>query len=102
MALEDCESLALLLQHHLERDPESGHLIAAKQYSQLRRPRLEGVFKKSQQLAGMKQDMGFFQEMLMYLFVWLFARFKVMERYQQKLSEYDVPEEVAKITSQGR
>ncbi|KAF7195926.1 FAD-dependent monooxygenase janM [Pseudocercospora fuligena] len=100
MALEDCESLALLLRHHLQEDLEHGHLIATRQYSELRRPRLEGVFGKAQQLAGMKQDMGFFQEMLMYFFVWLFARFRVMESYQQKLNEYDVPEEVAKITMQ--
>lgn len=96
MALEDCETLALLLRPHLEEDPDSGLAKATKQYSDLRRPRLDMVFKKAQQLAGMKQDMGLVQEMMMYLFVWLFSRLGVMEAYERKLNAYDVPTEVSK------
>jgi 2-polyprenyl-6-methoxyphenol hydroxylase-like FAD-dependent oxidoreductase len=102
MALEDCEALALLLRHYMQEDSEDGLLKAARQYSDLRRPRLDMVFKKAQQLAGMKQDMGFIQEMLMYFFVWLFSYFKIMETYQRKLNEYDVPTEVAKAIKQAR
>ncbi|KAI0816480.1 FAD/NAD(P)-binding domain-containing protein [Xylaria sp. FL0064] len=97
MALEDCESLAILLSHYLREDPESGFEKASKKYSDLRRPRLDMVFKKAQELAGMKQDMGFLQEMLMYFFVWLFSRLRVTEAYERKLSAYDVPTEVLKV-----
>lgn len=100
MALEDCEALALFLCHHLQEDPESGPVKAAKQYSDLRRPRLDMVFKKAQQLAGMKQDMGVIQEMIMYFFVWLLSRLKITETYQRNLSAYDVPTEVSKAIEQ--
>ncbi|KAI0200792.1 FAD/NAD(P)-binding domain-containing protein [Astrocystis sublimbata] len=100
MALEDCEALALLLGHYLQDDLEVGLVTAAKKYSDMRRPRLEMVFKKAQQLAGMKQDMGFFDEMLMYFFVWLFSRLKIMEGYERRLNMYDVPTEVKKMTNQ--
>ncbi|TGJ81602.1 hypothetical protein E0Z10_g7160 [Xylaria hypoxylon] len=96
MALEDCESLALLLRHYLQEEPESGLVKASRKYSDLRRPRLDMVFKKAQQLAGMKQDMGVAQEMLMYFFVWLFSRLKATEAYERKLNAYDVPTEVSK------
>ncbi|KAI0481412.1 FAD/NAD(P)-binding domain-containing protein [Xylaria cf. heliscus] len=99
MALEDCEALALLLRHYLQEGLEVGLVKAAKQYSNIRRPRLDMVFKKAQQLAGMKQDMGFVQEMLMYFFVWLFSRLKLTENYQRKLNSYDVPVEVLKAIS---
>ncbi|KAI8625246.1 FAD/NAD(P)-binding domain-containing protein [Xylariaceae sp. FL1651] len=98
MALEDCETLALLLQNYLQEDSQKGFLTAVKQYSDIRRPRLDMVFKQAQQLAGIKQDMGVFQEMLMYFFVWLFSRLGISEGYQRKLNAYDVPTEVAKVT----
>ncbi|KAH8163431.1 hypothetical protein CIB48_g4816 [Xylaria polymorpha] len=99
MALEDCEALTLLLRHYLQESPEVGLVKAAKQYSDIRRPRLDMVFKKAQQLAAMKQDMGVIQEMLMYFFVWLFSRLKITENYQRKLNAYDVPAEVSKAIS---
>lgn len=74
MALEDCETLALLLQHHLATDAVSGIEIALRQYSDIRRPRLEMVHKKAQELADMKQDMTFFEEMIMYFCIWLFSK----------------------------
>ncbi|KAI1150090.1 FAD/NAD(P)-binding domain-containing protein [Nemania diffusa] len=101
MALEDCEALALFLCHYLREDPDSGLVKAAKQYSALRRPRLDMVFKKAQQLAGMKEDMGVVQEMLMYFFVWLFAHLKLTEGYMRKLNAYDVPAEVSKAIRQS-
>ncbi|GAP87506.2 putative extracellular salicylate hydroxylase monooxygenase [Rosellinia necatrix] len=101
MALEDCEALALLLRHYCRENPETAAANATKKYSDLRRPRLDMVFKKAQQLAGMKQDMGVVQEMLMYLFIWLFSRLKVMEAYERKLTAYDVPTEVRKAIGEG-
>ncbi|KAI0426481.1 FAD/NAD(P)-binding domain-containing protein [Xylaria sp. FL1042] len=101
MALEDCESLALLLHYYLHEDQGSGFDKASKNYSDLRRPRLDMVFKKAQELAGMKQDMGFIEEMLMYFFVWLFSRLRVTEAYERKLNTYDVPTEVLKVIRQA-
>ncbi|KAI1828325.1 FAD/NAD(P)-binding domain-containing protein [Xylaria intraflava] len=100
MALEDGETLALLIQHYLKEDSKDGLVHAMEQYSELRRPRLDMVFKKAQQLAGMKQDMGFVQEMIMYFFIWLFSRLKVMEGYNRRLNAYNVPTEVSKATRQ--
>jgi hypothetical protein len=96
MAFEDCEVLALFLQHYLQEDPNRGFIQAAKQYSDLRQPRLNMVFKKAQQLAGMKQDMSVVEEMFMYLFVWIFSVLGVAESYERKLRTYDVPKEVLK------
>ncbi|KAJ3577937.1 hypothetical protein NPX13_g2625 [Xylaria arbuscula] len=100
MALEDCETLALLLQHYLAEGVEDEIAKANKVYSDLRRPRLDMVFKRAQQLAGMKQDMNIVQEMLMYLFVWLFSRLKVTEAYERRLNAYHVPTEVQKAIAQ--
>ncbi|KAI0545666.1 hypothetical protein F4679DRAFT_454503 [Xylaria curta] len=66
-----------------------------------RRPRLDMVFGKAQQLSGMKQDMNIVQEMLMYFFVWLFSCLKVTENYERRLNEYDVPTEVFKAIGQA-
>ncbi|KAI1743478.1 FAD/NAD(P)-binding domain-containing protein [Xylaria scruposa] len=101
MALEDSEALALLLRHYLPDDLETGLAKAAKKYSDIRRPRLDMVFRKAQQLSGMKQDMNVVQEMLMYFFVWLFSCLKVTENYERRLNEYDVPTEVFKAISQA-
>lgn len=74
MALEDCETLALLLQHEMSLGTEAIVQRALRQYSEIRKPRLAMVHKKAQELAGMKQDMSFVEEMLMYFFIWLFCK----------------------------
>lgn len=76
MAMEDAETLARLLAHHLAQDPEAGHLLACKQYSDLRVPRLAKVHKKAQQLDSMKQDIGLMQEMVMYALVWAMGEWR--------------------------
>ena len=117
MALEDAEVLARLLAHHLEHDQESGHSLAAKQYSDMRIPRLKMVHKRAQQTAGMKQDMGVVMEIVMYLFIWITSkqcciagpvlqtdnqcpgRLRLTEKYIKSLVEYDIPSEVEKVTA---
>ena len=74
MALEDAEVLARLLAHYLRQDCTNGHLLAAKQYSDMRIPRLKMVHKRAQQTAGMKQDMGIMMEMVMYFFIWITSK----------------------------
>lgn len=75
MALEDCEALALFLQHHLEQDEKAGHITASKQYFELRQQRVTMVHKKAQETGALKQDMGFVKEMMMYFFIWLISKF---------------------------
>lgn len=74
MALEDGEALALLLQHYLVADSANGHQKAIKVYSDMRRPRLQMVYKKAQELAAMKEDMGIAMEFIMYFFIWFFSK----------------------------
>ncbi|KAK3117257.1 hypothetical protein LTR53_001592 [Teratosphaeriaceae sp. CCFEE 6253] len=90
MALEDAETLARLLAHHLRRDAEGGHLLACKQYSELRMPRLAKVHKKAQQLGSMKQDMGVVAEMCMYAFVAMMVFFGWGKAYNDYLFQYSV------------
>lgn len=78
MALEDCETLALLLKHHLSLGTKTSVQCALEQYSEVRKPRLAMVHKKAQELAGMKQDMSFVEEMVMYLFIWLFCKSRLL------------------------
>lgn len=96
MALEDCEALALFLQHHLERDKEGGSKIATKQYFELRQKRVAMVHKKAQESGALKENMGFMKEMLMYFFIWMINRFHLGDSYNRSLYDYDVPAEVAK------
>ncbi|KAI1330414.1 hypothetical protein F5Y16DRAFT_16930 [Xylariaceae sp. FL0255] len=69
MPFEDSETLALLFENYLKEDPDTGHFTAVKKYCDIRPPPLTMVFKQAQQLAGMKQDTGFFHEMVMYAFI---------------------------------
>lgn len=71
MALEDCETLALLLDAPLRAGMDGDTEMALKRYSDIRRPRLAMVHEKAQELAGMKQDMNIIEEMFMYLFILL-------------------------------
>ncbi|KAK5684001.1 hypothetical protein LTS10_003865 [Elasticomyces elasticus] len=102
MALEDAETLARLLAHHLAEDPKSGHLLACKQYSDLRMPRLAKVHKKAQQLGSMKQDMGVVLEMVMYAFVWALAKCGWGKSYNEYVFRHDVGTEVEHAISTGR
>lgn len=70
MALEDCETLALLLAHYQDREQE-GWRLALKLYSDMRIPRLRWIRMEAQKRGAMKKDMGIVQEMLMYFFIWL-------------------------------
>lgn len=70
MALEDCETLALLLAHYQDRG-EEGWRLATKVYSDMRIPRLQWIRKEAQKRGAMKHDLGVVQEMVMYFFIWL-------------------------------
>ncbi|KAM0718523.1 hypothetical protein Q7P37_005593 [Cladosporium fusiforme] len=105
MALEDSETLALLLAHHQAQDQNENQQnwrLATKQYSDMRIPRLRWIRHEAQKRSAMKHDMGFAQEMLMYFFIWLSGKMGLFTRYDRQLSEYDVPEEVRKAIEKYR
>ncbi|KAJ2999194.1 hypothetical protein NUW58_g58 [Xylaria curta] len=98
MALEDCEALALLIRHYLKEDPNDGLGEAAKKYSDIRRPRLDMVFKKAQQIAGMKHDMGVIQEMFMYFFCLALLLLKGYGKLRAQFECITEPLRISKIT----
>lgn len=65
MALEDSEALALFLDHFIKSDTPDPHLMAVKQYCELRMPRVGMVHKKAQEVGALKQDMGMINELIM-------------------------------------
>lgn len=79
MALEDCEVLASLLANYQDQGRD-GWQIATKLYSDMRIPRLRWIRKEAQKRGAMKHDMGFFQEMVMYFFIWLSGEFATIRR----------------------
>ncbi|WPH00028.1 Hypothetical protein R9X50_00285100 [Acrodontium crateriforme] len=97
MALEDSETLALLLAHHLGKSGADGTSLALKQYDELRIPRLDMIHKKSQETSSMKQDMNVMEEFIMYFFIWLMGYLRANEKYQKAVQSYDVRKEVEKI-----
>lgn len=83
-ALEDAESLALLLEHYLSevKSSDGNAVFAATQTSltkfvQLRKPRLHKIYVQSQRMAGMKKEMGFVQEMVTYGFIKLMRKSRI-------------------------
>ncbi|KAJ9653814.1 hypothetical protein H2198_007042 [Neophaeococcomyces mojaviensis] len=108
-ALEDAESLALFLKHHLqsakiasitdptrlqanERDAVNRALTS---FVLLRKPRIAKIYKQSQKMSKMKSDVNVVVEFLMYFFIWLATKFQTWKQYNDELFEYDVPAEVA-------
>ena len=85
-ALEDAECFTLLLSHHLKAlyaDPQDcqgqterlATERAAKDYSNMRIPRIKKIRERSAAIGDFKKPKTFAQEMLMYLFVWAMSEF---------------------------
>lgn len=81
-ALEDVEAFVLFLSHHLRRayrehkpdDATSRKQVitaAAKQYMELRLPRVTKILHEAQTMQNSKRDMTVFHEYLMYVFLWI-------------------------------
>lgn len=91
-ALEDGEGFVLLLSHHLKvaysepRDSQwetERHAVecAAKDYSNMRMPRIEKIRKRSAAIGDFKKPKTFIQEMFMYLFIWSTSELPALERF---------------------
>lgn len=72
-ALEDCESFVLFLVHQLQRaDPSSpmaekeAATRAARQYIDLRRPRVTEILESAKRIQNSKRDMGVIRQYAMY------------------------------------
>ncbi|UNI24242.1 hypothetical protein JDV02_010005 [Purpureocillium takamizusanense] len=111
-ALEDVEAFTLLLSHHLREAYTAGKpgtlekkeviKSAAKQYMELRLPRVTQMLKDSRSRQDSKRDKGIIEEYIMYVFMWTMGCFPgVMAKYMNKAFTYDVAEEVKKILGKG-
>ena len=80
-ALEDAECFTLLLSHYFKAgysDPHDSQLkternaveCAAKDYSNMRMPRIKKIVERTKVLGDFKKPKGIVQEMLMYFFIW--------------------------------
>lgn len=85
-ALEDAEALALLLSHHLQKaNTEDGDAstrqrhavrLAAKQYVDLRFPRVTKILRNAQSSQDSKRQKGTVEEYLMYAFMWILGMYE--------------------------
>lgn len=125
-ALEDCEAFTLFFAHHLrdtnEQDDSSNDASlkqavnkAAKQYMDLRQPRVRQILKAAQKMQNSKRTMGAIQEYAMYTFMkvigelhhvmcfWLDANMiagffpSLATKPTRSVIEYNVAEEVSRV-----
>lgn len=83
-ALEDSEALTLLLAYQMKQiyKPDTADVAelkalitkAAKQYIDLRMPRVTRILEESRKMQNHKRDMGVIQEHLMYGVMWLMGK----------------------------
>ncbi|KAL2862373.1 FAD-dependent oxidoreductase [Aspergillus lucknowensis] len=104
-ALEDVEAFALLLSHSLRGvyqepspDPKSyktAITTAAKDYMDIRRPRVQKILESAQRMQNSKRDMGVIAEYLMYCAMWIAGCFpRMMSSSLKGVINYNVAEEV--------
>ncbi|PHH86990.1 hypothetical protein CDD83_9460 [Cordyceps sp. RAO-2017] len=106
-ALEDAEAFTLFLSHHLRRayqehrtDTASRKRVvktAAKQYMELRIPRVSKILHDAQKRQNSKRDMSVLEEYLMYLYLWIMGCFpSLLSKPVNDVFRYNVAEEVKK------
>lgn len=120
-ALEDAESLALLLKQHLTKGDHTSsntttttttatattttrtHTLsqALTKFNTLRIPRLNKIQAESEKFASLKTDMSFVQEWIMYIAIWIVMKVEALglgqrkgQGYQEFVLGYDLPEAV--------
>ncbi|KAI9881246.1 MAG: hypothetical protein M1830_005532 [Pleopsidium flavum] len=113
-ALEDAQTLALLLAYHLRHayDSDSDAMnralystvestairSATKIYCDLRKPRVERITQYAKRIGDLKRKKSVFEEWIMYFFIWLMGMLIPLMggTWNRSLYGYDVREEVAK------
>ncbi|KAL4968745.1 uncharacterized protein BDV14DRAFT_196560 [Aspergillus stella-maris] len=104
-ALEDVEAFTLLLSHTLRAAYQNGsHDImadkkaittAAKQYMQIRRPRVRSLLEAAQRMQNSKRGLGVIAEYIMYCAMWIAGCFPgLMSRSVKRVINYNISEEV--------
>ncbi|XP_044721699.1 FAD binding domain-containing protein [Hirsutella rhossiliensis] len=108
-ALEDVEAFALFLGHYLRKAYQEHKIydansrkqvikVAAKQYMELRLPRVTKILQEAQTMQNSKRDMTVFQEYLMYIFLWILGCFPgFMSKSLAGVVRYNVAEEAKKV-----
>ncbi|KAL2830756.1 hypothetical protein BDW59DRAFT_140778 [Aspergillus cavernicola] len=110
-ALEDAEAFAMLLSHSLhrlyQRAPadikayKTTITTAAKQYMEIRRPRVQNIVENAQRMQNTKRDMGVIAEYGMYCAMWIAGCFPgIMLRSLKRVVNYNIAEEVNSIKQQ--
>ncbi|TFA97852.1 hypothetical protein CCMA1212_010374 [Trichoderma ghanense] len=103
--LEDCESFTLFLAHQLARRDSSNPTTqrqaitkAARQYMDLRKPRVTEILESAKKIQNSKRDMGIIREYAMYSFFKLLGLFPNMAaKPTRKIYEYNVADQVAEV-----
>ncbi|KAL4943244.1 hypothetical protein BDV06DRAFT_141562 [Aspergillus oleicola] len=104
-ALEDVEAFTLLLSNTLRDVYQKGSpdvmahkdatSTAAKQYMEIRRPRVQGILEAAQRMQNSKRGMGVIAEYMMYCAMWIAGCFPgIMSRSVKSVINYDISEEV--------
>lgn len=104
-ALEDCEAFVQFLAHQMKRrdaskpDAEKQAAVkAAKQYMDLRKPRVTEILESAKKIQNSKRDMGVVREYAMYSMFKLLSFFpNAVAKPTRKIYEYNVAEEAAQI-----
>ncbi|KAL4784968.1 hypothetical protein BJX76DRAFT_325939 [Aspergillus varians] len=107
-ALEDVEAFAMLLGHALgntyrEISPairayKEAITTAAKQYMEIRHPRVQSVLETAQRMQNSKRGMGIVAEYVMYCAMWIAGCFpKMMSGPLQRVINYDVSSTVETV-----
>ncbi|KAL7892073.1 hypothetical protein HDV63DRAFT_398842 [Trichoderma sp. SZMC 28014] len=104
-ALEDCEAFVLFLAHQMKRrdtskpDAEKQAAVkAARQFMDLRKPRVTEILESAKKIQNSKRDMGIVREYAMYSMFKLFSFFpNAVAKPTRKIYEYNVAEEAAQI-----
>lgn len=109
-ALEDVESFAKLLSYFLGKVDDSDSSVreckeavklAAKQYMDLRRPRVQAILDDARKRQSKKRDMGVIEEYLMYSIMWIMGFFpSVMNSFAQQVFSYNVAEHVDQVIAE--
>ncbi|KAL4919788.1 hypothetical protein BDW62DRAFT_209489 [Aspergillus aurantiobrunneus] len=103
--LEDVEAFTLLLSHALRglyqgSSPNTmaykgAITAAARQYMEIRRPRVQSILENAQRMQNSKRRMGIIAEYAMYCAMWIAGCFpRLMSRPLKGVTNYNISEEV--------
>ncbi|KIW48861.1 uncharacterized protein PV06_01422 [Exophiala oligosperma] len=121
-ALEDSETLALVLEHFMSSSSSSTTTTTTQptntnstassycskaiekalvMFETVRKPRVHAIYEYSQRMSRMKTDMGFVMEWIMYFMIWVTSFLNQSQSYNDELLEYDLPKVVRESIESG-